>query len=570
MSYKISIIVRVKITNFKKVLSIVFAFFTGSISIGQITSDHVKEQYILMLDKGFSVNQLLNETADLNGTPTNLRLVKTLSKSMNIFLVESSQSNEKNLLDKIKSTSGVLIAQYNHYVRERVNVPDDTYFSSMWSLDNTGQSGGTVDADIDAPEAWNIATGGLTATGDTIVVAVIDGGFQLTHADISFWKNYNEIAANGIDDDGNGYIDDVNGWNAINSNGSIGLASHGTHVAGTIGAKGNNAMGTVGVNWNVKIMAVQGSTTNEAEAVEAYSYVRDNRKLYDQTNGAKGAFVVATNSSFGVDQGKPSDYPLWCAMYDSLGEVGILSAGATANQNWNIDLVGDIPTGCSSPYLISVTNTTRLDQKYSSAGFGATAIDIGAPGTTIYSTVPTNSWSQSSWTGTSMATPHVAGTVGLMFAAACEQLILDYKADPAGVALIMSNYLVSGADVLSSMNGMCVTSGRLNANNALLNVQSYSACLTSAGKEKNNELILRNVFPNPGNSWFETEYVSDADNFNVVIGTVEGKILKTIQRTNHKGINKHKIDLEDLAPGIYMIFVETPSSRSNIMRVVKM
>jgi subtilisin family serine protease len=284
-------------------------------------------------------------------------------------------------------------------------------------MHNTGQSGGTVDADIDAPEAWDLGTGGLTAAGDTIVVAVVDGGFYLNHLDMNFWKNYNEIPGNGIDDDNNGYIDDVNGWNAYNNNGNVTASgTHGTHVSGTVGARGNNTIGVAGVNWNVRVMAIQGSSGTESVVLRAYGYALKQRRLYDSSNGMKGAFVVSTNASFGVDYGQPANFPLWCAFYDSLGSAGILNAGATANLNINIDVTGDIPTACPSDWMISVTNTDRNDVKNTGAAYGLTTIDLGAPGTSIISTTTASTYGTS--TGTSMATPHVAGAIGFMYSVA--------------------------------------------------------------------------------------------------------------------------------------------------------
>ena len=240
-------------------------------------------------------------------------------------------------------------------------------FSSQWSKHNTGQNGGTPDADIDAPEAWDITTGGVNALGDTIVVAVVDGGMMLTHTDLvpNLWTNYNEIPGNNIDDDNNGYIDDIHGWDAYSSDGSIPSDGHGTHVGGIIGAKGNNGSMVTGVNWDVKIMAIAGSSSNTSTVLEAYGYALDQRAMYDSTNGALGAFVVATNSSFGIDFAdcNSGNYILWNDMYDAMGEYGILSAAATMNNNSNVDNTGDVPTGCVSDYMIAVTNTTRNDVK---------------------------------------------------------------------------------------------------------------------------------------------------------------------------------------------------------------
>src|SRR5262249_49534599 len=162
-----------------------------------------------------------------------------------------------------------------------------------------------------------------------------------------------------------------------------------------------------GVNWNVQLMPLKGVGT-EDQTVEAYTYVLEMRKKYNDSNGASGAFVVATNSSFGVNYGQPSDYPLWCAMYDSLGKYGILNAAATTNSNVDVDVVGDIPTACPSEYLITVTNTTAADELYP-AGYGVLTIDLGAPGASIYTTTPNNGYSTA--TGTSPATPHVAGAI---------------------------------------------------------------------------------------------------------------------------------------------------------------
>ena len=549
-------------------LSLFFPFFYFS----QPESLYCPHQFLVQITREVQIDEVIRFNSLLNGSPTMLRLVSVPSNAMNIYLLEGNSTADENLLlRKIISTPGVTLAQFNHYMQERSTLPNDTYFGSMWSLNNTGQSGGTPDADIDAPEAWDISTGGLTAEGDSIVVAVVDGGFQLSHPDLSFWKNYDEIPGNGIDDDGNGYIDDINGWNAVSHSPSIGNNNHGTHVAGTIGAKGNSGTGTTGISWNVKVMAVQGSTGTEAIAVEAYDYILQTRRLYDQTSGQRGAFIVATNSSFGVDQGQPSNFPIWCAMYDSLGAAGILSAGATANQNWNIDVVGDIPTGCSSPYLISVTNTTRTDVKYTSAGYGINTIDLGAPGTSIYSTVPTSTWSMNNWTGTSMATPHVAGTLGLMYAAACQEFIQDYKLDPAGKALLMRNYLLNGVDTLLSMSNLCSTGGRLNAFQSLQQVLSYPACVSTGFDHvgPSTSPFIRGVFPNPFADDCELEYISAGGEIKFMLFDISGKLIREMNHESHSGYNRHTLHFEQLSAGLYLLSVQENNRQGNFIKLIK-
>ncbi len=436
-------------------------------------ANRVPGELLVSLKAGYT-GQQLEESINFY-SPDKINLLEKLMPDFNIYhfsFIENSE-NPMRILNLIKQHPFVDVVQFNHEVKLRVTSPNDASFSQQWSLKNTGQSGGNSDADIDADEAWDITTGGLTTLGDTIVVAVIDGGFQLTHPDLTqnIYRNYQEIGGNGIDDDNNGYIDDVNGWNAYNDNGTIPSDQHGTHVSGIIGARGNNGIGVSGVNWNVKVMTIAGSTGSEATVIKAYGYAAKMRKLYNQTNGVKGAYVVSTNSSFGVDLANPNNYPLWCAFYDTLGKYGILSAGATANANYNVDTQGDIPTACPSNFLISVTNTTNTDAKNSSCGYGATTIDLGSPGTNIYNTVTNSGYSN--LTGTSMATPHVAGAIGLMYAAACEQLIAESKTSPSVIAAQMKEYMLNGTDPVNSMANITVTGGRLNLNKALLNVLTY-------------------------------------------------------------------------------------------------
>lgn len=434
---------------------------------------HLPGEVMLMLRPKEDVGKLLKT---LNGghPGADFQIAREVTAEWNIWLLRYDNQfiSDESALLYVSRNPAVALAQFNYPVELRV-VPDDPSFAGQqWGLNNTGQTGGTPDADVDAPEAWDISTGGSTADGDSIVVAVIDGGFQSDHPDLvdNFWVNTAEIPGNGIDDDGNGYMDDVNGWNAYTNNGSLPVANHGTHVAGIVGAKGNNAAGVSGVNWNVKVMRIAGSGSNSATVVAAYGYAAKQRKIYNQTNGASGAFVVATNSSFGVNNGQPANYPVWCAFYDTLGTLGILSAGAGPNLNINVDTQGDIPTTCPSMYMLGVTNTTAADVRNSGAGYGPVNIDLGAPGTNIYSTVQGSNYGN--LTGTSMATPHVAGAIGLYYSAACADFITAYKANPGPMALLMRGFLLKGVDSIPSMSTITSAKGRLNLFKGIQQVQA--------------------------------------------------------------------------------------------------
>ncbi len=376
----------------------------------------------------------------------------------------------RSALSTLRKQSGIVYAQEDHPVTMRA-IPNDKSFAQQWDMNLDASNWG-----IDAVNAWsNFGIGGLDPAGNDVVVAIVDGGVELTHQDLqkNIWVNKGEIAGNKLDDDGNGFVDDINGWNAYNNSGKVDPDDHGTHVSGTVGAIGNNSIGIAGMNWDVKVMAVNGATSTTSVVLKAYGYVLKQKQLWIQSGGKQGANVVATNSSFGVDNGDCSSaqFAAWNDIYNEMGKVGILHAIATANNNVDVDKVGDVPTGCTSPYIIAVTNTQKDGKQNPYSGYGLTTIDIGAPGTNIYSTVTGNSYAN--MTGTSMASPHVAGAVAYMHSAASTGFSSLYMQNPSKAALELKELMLNSATPTASMKDRTVSGGILNINKAAQSISAY-------------------------------------------------------------------------------------------------
>lgn len=404
--------------------------------------------------------------AELQKATSNVSAIsvkRTLAPKWHMYLLQFDEEvlSADLLLTAARKHPGVELVQFNHLTDERDTEPNDP---EWWRQDNWDL--------IKAPKAWDASTGGLTPAGDTIVVAILERGALMTHPDLepNRWWNWGESAGNGndgIDNDNNGYIDDFAGWNPRNQNDDPGnLGVHGTNVNGIIGAVGNNLVGMAGINWNIKLMNLA-DVQWEDEIIEAYTYVADMRRLYNQTNGAKGAFVVATNASLGLDNERAEDHPMWCAMYDSLGKVGVISIGATANANVNVDAAGDMPTTCTSNYLITVNNVDKTGKKILSTGYGTTSIDLGAPGQETYTTTNlspngTNTPGYGTINGTSAAAPLVTGAVGLMYSMSCETFTSDALTSPAACGLRVRELILDNVEPETTLEGITVSGGYLN------------------------------------------------------------------------------------------------------------
>jgi hypothetical protein len=407
-----------------------------------------------------------------------------LGNAFNAYLVRFDHSlhRESVLRQKYWLDEDIEMVQYNHHVSMRER-PDDTFYNDHWHHLNVGQQGGVAGADHNIESAWDVTTGGVTANGDTIVVAILDDGADLDHDDLraNLWKNLGEIPNNGIDDDGNGYVDDFYGYDTSSNDGDPDAGpvnNHGTSVMGIVGAVGNNNLGSVGINWKVKLMSVRnGFLTSESEVLEAYSYALEARQRYNESDGVSGAYVVATNASWGRDFGNVEDSPIWCGLYDELGEAGIINAGATINRNTNVDEEGDLPTNCPSEFLVGVTNMNINDEKVTAAGFGSVSIDLGAYGEGVFATA--NGSAYHAFGGTSAATPMVAGAMALLYAAPCATFAELLIADPSAAALYIREIVLSTTAPNTDLAGITVTGGKLDVGAAMAELMSRcNDCLT--------------------------------------------------------------------------------------------
>ncbi len=433
-----------------------------------------------------------------------LNLEKTLYK----LGYDSASTPIGTIETALKKLPFFLAMQEDGPIALRSTIPNDTFFSQQYHL-----------SAIRAIQAWDVTRSGVNRRGDTIVIAVVDDGLHINHPDFkgNIWINYADSISNGIDDDSNGYIDDHYGWNFMANNNDISdsigkfsyKAGHGTPVAGIIGATGNDKTGICGIMWHVKMMIVDVADTGDfplvfqSDAIRAYSYVLHQRKLYNASNGKKGAFVVATNSSWGVDGRFPHQAPLWCAMYDSLGKYGILNSIATSNAEGLVDSYGDLPTLCPSKHLIAVNASSRGDNFFPGSS-STTHIDLSAPGHSVFSSkaytkrnIEDSTLYDNGHSGTSFASPMVAAAIGVLHSYACERILDSIRLNPAKGNLILRKFILEGVDVLQSLNGKNVTSGRLNIQQSLRIMDKY--CFGEVKIDKILKETDIRLFPNPGN-----------------------------------------------------------------------
>ena len=455
-------------------------FYTGFATAQQL--NRVQGDILVQVENEQDIQYLISKISPLRKSNANY-ISLSAQKTWYKISFDYTVFNEYEVLNKVRSNKKTISAQFNHTISFRQKNPNDTLFNKQWQWQNTGINGKLKDIDTKAYLGWYKTTGGKTKKGRDIVVAVIDDGTETNHSDLkqNIYVNQFEIPGNQLDDDANGYVDDYYGWNIIDHNDGVDGGLHGVGVNGLIGARGNNTTGVTGVNWNIKMLNIKYDVSKgieEADVIAGYAYVLQQRRLYNSTNGAKGAFIVASNASWGIDDGKAADAPLWCAIYDSLGSAGILNVTAADNRtSINVDSTGDLPSVCPSDYLLAVTSITSEGKR--AAAQGSKNIDLAAPGDFVFTTKANNRYGTEA--GTSFAAPIVTGAIGLLYSNQCPLLDELALTNPAAAALMVKNAILKSVDTTTTLKSAVASGGYLNILKAINTIQaSCAACASGA------------------------------------------------------------------------------------------
>ncbi|WP_234997197.1 S8 family peptidase [Hymenobacter roseosalivarius] len=418
---------------------------------GESGKDYVANELLVKFKPGLSEEAKSNALARISGKVSEKILTKAMERAgeKEGLMVVHTPMAALEALSKVKGGPEIEFAEPN-YLYQHTAATNDTYVANgaLWGMD--GNIYGSQ-----ASTAWAAGTTG----SKSVVVGIIDEGIQFDHPDLAgqIWTNPYD-PADGVDNDGNGYIDDIHGWDFDGNNNSIydgtkrgSSDDHGTHVAGTIGANANNGAGVAGLNWNITIISTkflgrQGGTT--ANAVKAVDYLNDLKTRHNMN-------IVASNNSWG---GGGFSQALSDAV-DRANAKNILFIAAAGNGGSDgvgddNDAVASFPSNLPQANVIAVAAITSTGLKSGFSNFGATTVDIGAPGSGIWSSTAFNIYE--SYNGTSMATPHVTGAAALYA-----------STHPGATAAQIKNALLSSAVPTASLAGKCVTGGRLDANAAL-------------------------------------------------------------------------------------------------------
>lgn len=526
---------------------------------------------VLIVQMQKNINPILFERS-INELQNNfyISVKEKLCDALNIysFYVKNTNQPAQKTIDFLNSRREIIAIQIPQKIEYRKTNSNDPLFSEQWNLMNNGQLGGTIDADVDAELAWNYGQGDLTKNNDTIVIAVVDAGFDINHEDLNFWKNKHEIPNDSIDNDNNGYTDDSQGWNIENGNGNTytGIMNstfdqhwHGTAVCGSAAAIGNNAKGISGIASKAQILPVHLGDIYSDSIIKAYDYVIKMRERYNSSNGDSGAYIVSINSSFGISD-SPSNNTVWCNLYDYMGSIGILNATATDNAYVNYDIFDDMPGGCASNFIINTSYSNKNDE-IGNCGYGKINVDIAAPAAQIHICVPGNKYELS--TGTSFASPQVAGAVAVLYSAACDSFLTVAKNNPDTAALLIRQFILSGAEVKATYENKFSSNGRLNVYNAVNKMREFCHEETITHPLSNEFKIFWSA-EEEGVLYFNFDVINKGIPEIDIYDNVGKKIAQYTSQEMEAGNYTQTISLSNLSSGIYFIQISLNGKLSNV------
>jgi hypothetical protein len=440
-------------------LQITFLFV---LMMGSLQSDaqraHISDGVIISCNSK-RINTLVQKAKSLRNQSLS---VEKLGEASSSYLLKNG--DDFWLYDWCKSQPEVDMCEYNMLLNTRT-IHNDPMIDSQYYLRH-----------IKASDSWKVSDGGKQNSTEPVIMVVIDNGFDMTHEDLKdvFYLNQNEIPNDGIDNEGNGLIDDVSGWNISTNSSKHFLRAHGTNVLGVLAATHNNKKGIAGVHPNVRIYPIS-TIEVTSETIKAYEFILHQKKLYLESAGKKGLNFGVLNHSSGKDFAFAKDHPVWCGLYDKMGELGILSIVATSNDETDVERLGDMPSTCTSPYLIVVGSTNKKDEYYTS-GFGTISVDLSAPGERILTTHPEFIQPYFYTAGTSMATPMVAGAVSFLYAIPCDSFSMFQKTNPSAASLAIKEIILTSTDIRSTLTSRTVSRGRLNMLKAVEAFQKKFNC----------------------------------------------------------------------------------------------
>jgi hypothetical protein len=389
-------------------------------------------------------------------------LVNLSAETFHLWNVEFTTTPPMDYISQLKREGKINLFMRNRRLQPRATTPNDTFFSLQTFHLNNFNPGQSVPYGINSIGAWDFNKSGVTAKGDTIVVAVLESGFDSFHQDLDYFINHKEIPNDTIDNDGNGAKDDYRGWNVKENSASLigDDKNHAMKVCGPF-AKGNNKIGISGINWNTKILPVNlGGSVSIENSIKAYEYCLKMKRLYKQSNKQKGAYIVSINFSYGGKYMTPIDEPLWCQAIDSLGKEGIIFCVSVANDNDDVENYQDMPILCNSQYQLNVTNYNYSTLETDGSAYSKKFVHLAAPNK-YHTTFPNNSYGNSGF-GASFSAPLVAGTIALMYSNMCDKFLDSLHARPEFYTKKIKDIILTNVDVTPGLTNKVVSNGKLN------------------------------------------------------------------------------------------------------------